>query len=196
MLCRTAGAQSALQSFGNLFTMTEMKVFPTKYIFFLLTVILFNACSGNNAAGDNSSAPNSNQTANSISEIVAHDDVEELGKIIKLPVAPDEATYSEIKPNSSGDPSSVKLIVTLKFSTAAANQIAASAERYKQPAPADVDAEDWFPPELIAKSQESGDASLKGVEYAANDFLQSPYAGGRLTRVNDTDYFVLELFSS
>ncbi len=175
--------------------MTEMKVFPTKSIFFLLTITLFNACSGNNAANVNSLAPNSNQTANSISEIVAHDDVEELGKIIKLPVAPDEATYSEIKPNS-GEPSSAKLIVILKFSTRDANQIVASAEGYKPPAPADVDAEDWFPPELIAKSQETGDASLKGVEYAANDFLQSPYARGRLTRINDTDYFVLELFSS
>jgi hypothetical protein len=175
--------------------MSEMNVFPAKSVYFLLTIILFNACSGNNAAGDNSSAPNSNQTANSISEIVPHDDVEELSKIIKLPVAPDEAAYSEIKP-SSGDPNNVKLVVILKFSTPTANQIVASAERYKQPAPADVDAEDWFPPELVAKSQESGDASLKGVEYAANDFLQPPYASGRLTRINDTNYFVLELFSS
>ncbi|MDQ3042529.1 MAG: hypothetical protein M3R11_09180, partial [Acidobacteriota bacterium] len=74
--------------------------------------------------------------------------------------------------------------------------IVASAERYKTPAPADIDAEDWFPPELVAKSQESGDASLKGIGYAANDFLQPPYSNGRLTRINDTDYFVLELFSS
>ncbi len=192
---RTAGKRSALQSFDNLFTMSEMKVSPTKSIFFLLTVILFNACSGNSDAGKNPFARNNNQTANSISEIVAHDDVEELGKIIKLPAAPNEATYSEIKPNS-GEPNNVKLVVILKFSTAAANQIAASAEGYKPPTPADVDAEDWFPPELIAKSQESGDASLKGVEYGANDFLQPPYASGRLTRINDTNYFVLELFSS
>jgi hypothetical protein len=171
--------------------MSEMKVSPTKSIFFLLTIVLFNACSGNNAPGGNSLAPNSNQTANSISEIVARDDVEELGKIIKLPVAPDEATYSEIKSNGG-----VKFIVILKFSNEAANQIAASAERHNPPAPADVDAEDWFPPELVAKSQETGDASLKGVAYAANDFIQQPYASGRLTRINDTDYFVLELFSS
>ena len=171
--------------------MSEMKVFPTKSIFFLLTVVLFNACSGNNAPGDNSLAPNSNQTANSISAIAAHDDVEELGKIIKLPVAPDEAAYSEIKSNRG-----VKFVAILKFSKDVANRIAASAEGYKPPAPADVDAEDWFPPELVAKSQETGDASLKGVEYAANDFLQPPYTSGRLTRINDTDYFVLELFPS
>ncbi len=184
-----------MQSFGNIFTMTEMEISRTKFISFLLTLVFFNACSGDNTASVNSSAPNGNQTANSISEIVAHDDVEELGKIIKLPAAPDEATYSEIKLNG-GEPNNVKLVVILKFSTADANRIAAGAERYKPPAPADVDAEDWFPPELVAKSQESGDAVLKGVEYAANDFLQPPYASGRLTRINDTDYFVLELFSS
>jgi len=171
-----------------------MKIFPTKFISFLLTIVLFNACSGNKTVNVNSSASNNNQTANSISEIVAQDDVEELGKIIKLPAAPSEAAYSEINP-SGGKPNGKKLVVILKFSTADANQIAASAARYKPPAPADVDAEDWFPPELVAKSQETGDASLKGVEYAANDFLQSPYTSGRLTRINDTDYFVLELSS-
>jgi hypothetical protein len=175
--------------------MSEMKVSPTKFICLLLTIVFFNACSGNKTANVNSSVSDNRQTANSISEINAHDDVEELAKIIKLPAAPDEATYSEI--NSGGSaPNNKKLVVILKFPTAAANQIAASAERYKPPAPADVDAEDWFPPELVAKSQETGDASLKGVEYAANDFLQPPYASGRLTRVNDTDYFVLEMFSS
>jgi hypothetical protein len=194
-LRRAADERSALQSFGNLFTMSEMKVFPTKSIFFLLTIILFNACSGNKIAGDNSSVPNSNRTANTISEIVARDDVEELSKIIKLPAAPDEATYSEIK-LSGGAPNNLKLVVILKFSTRDANQIATVAEGYKPPALADIDAEDWFPPELVAKSQETGDASLKGVEYAANDFLQPPYASGRLTRINDTNYFVLELFSA
>ncbi len=158
-------------------------------------MVFSNACSGNKTDNVNSSASNNRQTANSISEIVAQDDVEELAKIIKLPAAPSEATYSEINPNS-GAMSSKKLVVILKFSTADANQIAANAERFNPPAPADVDAENWFPPELVAKSQETGDASLKGVEYAANDFLQPPYASGRLTRINDTDYFVLELFSS
>lgn len=176
--------------------MTEMKISRIKFISFLLTVVFFNACSGSNTANFNSSASGGGQAANSISEIIAHDDVEELGKIIKLPAAPEEAAYSEIKLNSSGASNDVKLLVILRFSTADANQIAASAAQYKTPAPADVDAENWFPPELVAKSQETGDASLKGVEYAANDFLQPPYASGRLTRINDTDYFVLEMFLS
>ena len=172
-----------------------MKIPLLKFISFLLTIGFLSACSGNKNANVNSLTSNGNQTANSISEIVAQDDVEELGKIIKLPVVPSEATYIESNFNNGESGDNKKLVVALKFSTADANQIAASAAQYKPPAPADVDAEDWFPPELVAKSQETGDASLKGIEYAPNDFLQSPYTKGRLTRLNNTDYFVLELSS-
>ena len=160
---------------------------------FFLIVFLLNACSGNKNANVNSSASDANQTANSIAEIHPQDDVEELVKIVKLPFTPVEATYSEFN-LSAGEPNKKRLVVILRFSAADADQIAANAEKYRTPAPADIDAENWFPPELIAKSQETGDGSLKSVEYAANDFLQPPYTDGRLTRINDTDYFVLEMY--
>lgn len=172
-----------------------MKISLLKFISFLLTIGFLSACSGNKNASVNSSISNGNQSVNSTSEIAAQDDVEELGKVIKLPFAPSEATYNESDLNKDKSGGNKKLVAALKFSSADANQIAASAAQYKSPAPADVDAEDWFPPELVAKSQETGDASLKGIEYAPNDFLQPPYTKGRLTRINDTDYFVLELSS-
>ncbi len=64
---------------------------------------------------------------------------------------------------------------------------------YKPAAEADIDAETWFPAELIAQSQLSGDESLKGTAFAADDFLHEPYNQGKITRINDTNYFVLEL---
>jgi len=170
-----------------------MPILQTKLIFSVFVLVcLLNACSRNGDADVNSAARNANQTANSSSVVNAQDDIEELGKIVKLPALPDEVTYSETNSNNGGE-NNKRLIAILKFSTVNANQIAASAEQHKTPAPAGVDAEDWFPPELVARSRETGDGSLKGVEYAANDFLQPPYASGRLTRINDTDYFVLEL---
>lgn len=168
---------------------------------FALSVFLFGACAENKTVNTNSVAPKAGQVSNSNSEAAAKDDVEELGKIIKLPFAPEEVAYSEINLNDKNSeprvpaPNEKKLVAVLKFSSEDANQIVAQAEKYKTSAPSDVDAESWFPPELIAKSQETGDESLKGVSYAANDFYQSPYANGRLTRLNDTDYFVLELSS-
>ncbi len=170
-----------------------MKISQAKLILGLaLSIFLLNACAGYKTANTNSSA----QGVDSNIEIVAKDDVEELGKIIKLPFVPEEATYREINLNDSNSaPNKKKLVVVLKFSIENANQIVAQAEKYNSPAPADIDAENWFPPELVAKSQETGDDFLKGAAYAANDFLQSPYVNGKLTRINDTNYFVLELFS-
>lgn len=175
----------------------EMKISRTKSIFgFLLMTIFLNACSGNKIANSNLAAPDSNQIVNSNVETVVQDDLEELGKIIKLPYPPEEATYSEINLNSKNNaPNEKKLVAVLKFSPEDSAKIAAAAEKYKPPVAADIDAEMWFPPEMVAKSQETGDEFLKGTEYAANDFLQSPYLNGKLTRVNDTNYFVLELTS-
>jgi hypothetical protein len=170
-----------------------MKISQAKSILSLaLSIFLLNACAGNETANTNSFASN----VNSKTEAVAKDDLEELGKIIKLPVVPEEATYSEINLNDRNPaPNNKKLVAVLKFSAENTKQIVAQAEKYNPPAPADIDAENWFPPELVAKSQETGDEFLKGIAYAPNDFLQSPYINGRLTRINDTNYFVLELFS-
>ena len=195
---RTSQIANAFQNFYNY----EMQISQAKSFFgFCLLVLALNACSGNETANVNRSVPNANQTTNPNAEIIAQDDVEELGKIIKLPFAPVEATYIETNLNDKNSdsrmaaPDKKKLVAVLKFSAGDANQIVAQAEKYAPSAPLDVDAENWFPPELIAKSQETGDEFLKGISFAANDFLQSPYLNGRLTRINDTDYFVLELSS-
>lgn len=169
-----------------------MKISQAKLILSLaLSIFLLNACGGNKTTNTNSFA----QGVDSKTEIVAKDDIEELGKIIKLSSVPEEATYSEINLNDGNSvTNNKKLVAVLRFSAETANQIVAQAEKYNPPAPADIDAENWFPPELVAKSQETGDEFLKGVEYAANDFLQNPFVNGKLTRINDTNYFVLELF--
>lgn len=167
--------------------------FPLKKFIsvFSLGIFLLNACSTIEVPKQNENSAAVNQTANNSSDKNAaqavKDDVEELGKLVKLPYTPEEATYSEL--NSSGK----KLVAVLKFSSEDTSRIVAQSEKYKSPVPTDVDAEDWFPPELVAKTQETGDESLKGVEYAADDFLQPPYTSGKLTRINEADYFVLEL---
>ena len=169
---------------------------------FVFFTLLLNACSGNKTANENSSALNTNQTTNVKVGIVTQDNIEDLGKIIKLTVEPEEATYSEFDSTGKNinanapSPNEKRLVAVLKFSDKNAAQIVAQAEKYHAPAPLDVEAESWFPPELVAKSQETGDEVLKGVTYQAQDFFQSPYMRGRLTRINDTNYFVLEMYSN
>ena len=167
-----------------------MRLLRAETVLILLLLMFFSACAEDETANKNANAANVNLANSTPANIVPKDDVDELGKIIKLPFPPEEATYYEF------DSAEKKLVAVLLFNEANANQIVADAQKFKSSAPADIDAEAWFPPELVAKSQETGDSSLKGVEYGANDFLQTPYAKGRLVRINDTNYFVLELISS
>ncbi len=176
----------------------EMPIFRAKSFFALLSIVfLLNACSGNEIANVNTIAPNANS---STAAIVPMDDVEELGKIVKLPYAPEEATFYEfdLRANANSRPSvanAKRLVAVLKFSAEDTNQLSAVVGQSTAPVPFDVEAENWFPPELVAKSQESGDETLKGVSYPAKNFLQPPYVNGRLTRINETSYFVLELLT-
>ncbi len=162
-------------------------------------MFLLGACAGNKAADSNSLNANAVVSAATNAEIVPQDNIEELAKIIKLNLPPEEATYYEINPNTKNSepnvpaPNERKIVAVLRFSTENAAQIVAAAEKYKPAAPSDTDAENWFPVELIAQSQLTGDESLKGLTYAANDFFQMPYNNGKLTRINNTDYFILEL---
>ena len=154
-----------------------------------------------NLRGDNN---NSNQIAENTANNQANqakDDALELSKIINLPYVPaEEAVFREEnvgeKSNQTAAANRKKLIAVLKFSDTDTEKIVAQSDQYPPaPAPAKLDVESWFPPELIAVSQESGDESLKGISYPANDFYSETYNNGKITRINNTDYFVLELFS-
>jgi hypothetical protein len=129
----------------------------------------------------------------------AKDDAEELAKHIKIPYETEEALWktepvaANENTNRPPGPDDTKLIAVLKFKSEDAQKIVEQAEKYRPATETSISVENWFPPELIAKSQESGDETIKGIVYAPNDFAQAPYLNGTLTRIAETDYFVLEL---
>ncbi len=113
---------------------------------------------------------------------------------------PEEATWREdnLNAQASGESKSAaqerkKLTAVLRFNDDAAAKIVAQTENNKTAKASEVEAEDWFPAELVAQSQLSGDETLKGSTFPADDFFQPPYAKGNITRINNTNYFVLEL---
>lgn len=174
----------------------QMLLARAKFIFaVLLTFFFFAAC----REIDNANRPptNSVQAANANSEYggsdLPKDDIEELEKTIKLPFRPEDAIWRADDSIDAGATSKRKLLAVIKFTSADANQIVQQAEKYKPAIESEFDAETWFPAELIAQSQLSGDETLKGISYAANDFLQPPFTGGKITRVTGTDFFILEL---
>lgn len=140
-----------------------------------------NVNANTNTANQNTAAGNTNQVK---------DDAEELQGIIKLPETPEESVWRE---EENADPKGKKLTAVLKYAPEAAAKIVASADKSKPAAPTELGTESWFPEELTAQSQLSGDESIKATAYSANDFYNGPYKNGRIARVNDTDYFVLEL---
>ena len=162
-----------------------LKIFIT-----LIVTVFYTACSSAGGDSSNSNSGNSNiNTANSNTNSNAvKDDVDELELTIKLPFHPEEAVWRE---ENSGK----KLVGVLRFLKEDANKIVVQAGSYKPPAPDIINTENWFPAELIAQSQTSGDETLKGLSYAANDFLQPPFSDGKITRIEGTDYFVLELLA-
>ena len=162
-----------------------MRFFQTKVFFILfVSLVMFSACgmliSNSNQKTNTNNAANTNANADT-----TKDDIEDFAKVVKLPFQPEEVSWRET--------SDKKLIAVIKFSAADAQTLITNIEKQKPIAPAEINAENWFPPELVAKSQQSGDELLKGKVYSANDFFLAPYNNGKITRIDDTNYFILEL---
>ena len=169
-----------------------MRFFQPKAVFalfaFFVSFVSFSACGTSDA--DSNQTANVNKAANitNSNANTTKDDLEDFGKIVKLPFQPEEVSWRETTDK--------KLIAVLKFSASDAQNLIAQIEKQKPAQLNAINAENWFPPELVAKSHQSGDETLKGKEYSANDFLLASYNNGKITRIDDTNYFILELSTS
>jgi hypothetical protein len=148
----------------------------------ILAALTLSGCgagdSSNSAANaDNASASNSNTVKTN---------VEELGMIVNVPYESDDCSFKEF-------PSQKKLVAVLRFSPNEANRLIADAVKIRPAQRMSVAPESWFPAELVAQSETAGDDMLNGQSYAANAFFQDPYNDGRITHIDQTDYFILEL---
>ena len=176
--------------------MTAMHSIP-KILIALLIASLYLACS---SANNNANSNQSNQSLNSNNSNSLKDDVDELELTIRIPFHPEEAVWREEPPGKAGSErvpgaTDKKLVAVLRFLKDDADKIVAQAEKYKPGADEKINTETWFPSELIAQSQTSGDETLKGKSYPANDFYNAPFTDGKITRIEGTDYFILELFA-
>jgi hypothetical protein len=106
--------------------------------------------------------------------------------LINVPYESDEVFWKE-------DVDHKKLIAVLRFPQGEANRLISDAEKIHPAQQVTITPESWFPAELEAQSEMSPDDTLSGQAYAANAFFQDPYNQGRITHIQDTDYFILEL---
>ena len=181
-----------------------MKFVTKNSVFSFLLIILFLSACGV-AEDDNSQ----NSEINSISENnnakSAKDETLDLGKLVNLPFIPQETVFreddvtSKSNSNENNARSNVvgkKLTAVLQFTKEDAQAIIAQAEKIRPPVPNKLAPESWYPPELVAASQSTGSEMINGISYAADAFYKSPYTTGKITRITETDYFVLELSSN
>lgn len=179
-----------------------MQIFPLKTLFLLIGIVCISACvnpqNGNSAAEESGNTANTGSVAGENANVVK-DDVLELESIINSPFVPDDSSvWRETAPNPQNDekpldPNHRKLIAVLRFSPEQSAEIVRRAESHRAAVPAVLDVESWYPPELIAQSGHSGDKTIKGNSYAANDFVKAPFTDGKLTRIENTEFFILEL---
>lgn len=135
--------------------------------------------SNSNVPGRQSPANSAVANANS-----AKTNAEELGLYVQIPFTTEDIVWKE---------EDKKIVAILRFSPADAAKIVAEAEKSGPPLAAEIAVQNWFPPELVAQSEMSGDSALKGMAYPANQFFLEPYTAGRVIRVEGGDYFVLEV---
>lgn len=142
-------------------------------------------CSSTNPAHDRSNSAAQNVANTSI--VPAKDNIEEFADLVQLPFEPDEVAW-----NDDGGKS---LTAVVRFSAENASKMADELATFGPPMPATVAVESWFPAELIALSDLSGESVVKGQSFPAGAFLKPPYTGGKITRVDGTDYFILQISS-
>lgn len=161
-----------------------MKILRTVVILALFLCAMLNpGCGGGNKNANLGSAVSNGPLENTNS---AKSNIEELSLQVNVPYEAEDIVWKETADHK-------QIIAVLRFSSEDANRVVAEAAPRQAPQNVILSSETWFPAELIAQSEMSGDDSLNGLAYAADRFYQEPYTSGRIVRIEGTDYFVLEL---
>ncbi len=190
----------------------KFPVFPGVRLLNFLPVLLllsfFISCVSNNTANQSVNKENNTAQIAEKQPSAASDDAEELAKTVKLPLTPEEVLWmpnaaikisspatNALAANTAGTAgqNDRHLVAVLKFSDADSAALVSQVEKIEAAKDVTIEPEDWFPAELIAESETTGDKSLKGKQYDARDFIQAPYTKGRLIKLEQPGYFVLEL---
>lgn len=149
----------------------------------LIPVLMFVACG---ERVDGNSAPSAVTNSTSENKNGVKTNVEELSLLINIPYEAEDIFWRENKAQE-------QLTAVLRFDKTDTDKLVADLERAGAAADTTIESEDWFPDELKSQSEMKGDAALKGKTYSASQFYSEPYTVGKITRIDGTDFFVLEL---
>jgi hypothetical protein len=160
----------------------------------IAAIQLLAACSGGAGTGANNAASNAEQT-NSNRAVEpgmegAKDNAEELGTLVRMPYEPEDLAWKEYSDGKGG-----RLLAVFQLTDEDSRKLIESASKFRPGSPVSLTSEKWFPKELVTQSEMSGGTGIQATSYAADEFLQPPYTAGTLSRVDNTNFFVLEVFA-
>ena len=106
-------------------------------------------------------------------------------------VASRKATPTSVR--ADFDVAARKLLAVLRFTPENSKKIVEHAAKLKAGEKVSIPSESWFPAELVSQGDLSGDDNITATAYPADEFFQAPYSEGKLSRVENSDFFVLEM---
>jgi hypothetical protein len=158
--------------------------FAKPALLIVLTGLILLGCS---RQADNTNVANSAAVSNT-EPAGPKDNVEELAMLVRLPFEPEEVAWEE-------KPEQKRLTAVIRFSPENAAKMTAEAAKNGPASVETLTTESWYPNELIAQGELNGESTVKGQSYPAGPFLNPPYTTGKITRVENTDYFILQISS-
>lgn len=157
----------------------------TAILLSMLAIQILTSCS---TPVSNANVANGARPANSssTSKVVPKDNVEEFAILVRLPFEPEEVAWEE-KPDDQA------MTAIIRYSPENASKMSAELAKLGAGTPETLSVEAWYPAELIAQSELSGESSIRSRSYPAESFLNPPYTKGKIARIDNTDYFILQV---
>lgn len=153
------------------------------HVLILLALFVFTSCNEEIESNSNYNTNSNNQIQKQIGE--ASDDSDDLSQFIKLSFVPEDVIWKQFETNNGK-----KIIAVIRFTPEESALIIAQSQAGEK---TEISAERWFPQELIAQSDISGDQVLHGTIYLTNSFYKDPFNKGRVVKLDNSAYFILEL---
>jgi hypothetical protein len=139
-----------------------------------------------NANSTSKAASNSN--ANVIAN-TANDSIEELRSMVQVPFEPEDLTWRTVDAGQGKKRLIAVMLLTPEAFRTLSSKQSGSGEQVQ------VNVERWFPAELTTMADTSGEMTIAGRSYPANDFYQPPYNSGNIILIPETNYAILDLRS-
>ena len=166
---------------------------PSAICVFLFGSLLLAACSSGPSGGSNQNAGNANNTASNrpVSQ-TGNDDIEDLRSQIQIPFEPEEVTWRVVPAGNNGK----RLIAIIRLAPESFKAFSSRLTASGAGRPVQVAVETWFPAELLAMSETTGELNVPATSFPAGEFFQPPFNSGSVSVIPDTEYVIVELQSN